>query len=117
MTDEEKHAWCKERTGLCAGFISPSLYAAAEAAGYDMRWFVINKPIPKGFERGSLNGYDCLVPSAYTLDAGKTWQRGADLLRQINQPRKNRDERKCNFGIACMPGHNGKCTACAMDEK
>lgn len=46
MTDAEKHAWCKKRTGFCATFVSPVLYAAAEQAGYDMRWYVVTKPMP-----------------------------------------------------------------------
>jgi hypothetical protein len=45
VTDEEKHAWCMKRTGCGAGFLSPSMYAAAERNGNDMRQYVIQKPI------------------------------------------------------------------------
>jgi hypothetical protein len=160
MTDDEKHAWCKERTGHCAGFVSPSLYAAAEKAGYDMRWFVISKPMPDEtvgaehvkspeavaeaqaefkrivdaglysfvaydyhgtpFARGSVQKLPdetmkVLVPGEFTLDGGETWEKGADFLARINQPKCDRKD--CSYGRACMPGHGGKCTACAMDEK
>lgn len=47
VTDEEKHAWCKKRTGLGAIFLTPSMYAAVEREGMDMRRFVIQKPMPE----------------------------------------------------------------------
>jgi hypothetical protein len=45
MTDEEKHAWCKPRNGMGAVFVPEALYRAAEELGYDMRWYVMTKPI------------------------------------------------------------------------
>lgn len=46
ITDEEKHAYCMRRRGVCATFIGEFLYKEAERAGFDMRDFVITKPIP-----------------------------------------------------------------------
>lgn len=46
VTDAQKHAWCQRRGYPHAVFLAPRLYADAEANGYDMRWYVINKPIP-----------------------------------------------------------------------
>ena len=89
VTDEEKHAFCKRRWGVCAVFLPPTLYAAAEQTGFDMRRFVIDKPIPLGASGGGTNSY----------------------MVVLKGPR-----RKCTFGIACMPGLNGKCTACSMNE-
>lgn len=41
MTDEEKHNWCRERTGLPAVILPPSLYDKIEKEGIlDMRWYV-----------------------------------------------------------------------------
>lgn len=50
MTDEEKHAWCKQRNGIGAVILPPALYAAAEAAGQDMRWYVASEKIPDKWE-------------------------------------------------------------------
>ena len=47
VTDEQKHAWCKRRTGLGAIFLTPSMYAAVEREGMDMRMYVIQKPMPE----------------------------------------------------------------------
>ena len=47
VTDEQKHAWCKKRTGLGAIFLTPSMYAAVEREGMDMRMYVIQKPMPE----------------------------------------------------------------------
>ena len=47
VTDEEKHAWCKKRTGLGAIFLTPSMYAAVEREGMDMRMYVIQQPMPE----------------------------------------------------------------------
>lgn len=48
MTDAEKHADCRRRWGpeYSAVFLPPSLYDAAEAAGYNMRDYVKTRPIP-----------------------------------------------------------------------
>lgn len=57
VTDEQKHAWCFKRTGFYAVFLSPSMYAALERKGIDMRHYVINKMMPPGTleaELGSL---------------------------------------------------------------
>jgi hypothetical protein len=47
VTDAEKHAYCIRRRGVCATFVTASMYAAAEKAGFDMRDFVIRKFIPR----------------------------------------------------------------------
>lgn len=46
VTDEEKHAWCQKRGYPHALFLPASLYAQAERNGGDMRWYVIQKPMP-----------------------------------------------------------------------
>lgn len=46
MTDDEKHAFCRERTGFSAVFLPPKLYEEAERQGYDMRYYVKQQPIP-----------------------------------------------------------------------
>lgn len=46
ISDAAKHAWCKERNGLGAVILSPNLYDAAEAAGYDMRYYVPARLLP-----------------------------------------------------------------------
>lgn len=46
VTDDEKHAFCRERTGFIATILPRSLYNAAEQAGFDMRWYVYAKPVP-----------------------------------------------------------------------
>lgn len=47
-TDDEKHAFCKFRTGYCATFVPCSLYEQAQRSGViDMRWFVPVRPMPK----------------------------------------------------------------------
>lgn len=46
MTDDEKHSWCHERGYPSAVFLPESLYRIAERQGYDMRYYVITKPIP-----------------------------------------------------------------------
>lgn len=47
-TDDEKHAFCKHRTGDYATILPRSLYEAMEREGKtDMRWYVINKPLPE----------------------------------------------------------------------
>lgn len=48
VTDVEKHAFVQRRGYPHAVFLPATLYAAAEKAGYDMRYYVINKPIPLG---------------------------------------------------------------------
>lgn len=47
MTDAEKHEWCQKRGYPSAVFIYPWLYHAAERAGFDMRQYVMIKPIPE----------------------------------------------------------------------
>ena len=49
-TDKQKHAWCMERTGFCAAFLTPRTYAAVERDGMDMRYYVIQKPISRTTE-------------------------------------------------------------------
>lgn len=47
-TDDEKHAFCLLRSGHHATILPRSLYEAMEREGKtDMRWFVINKPLPE----------------------------------------------------------------------
>jgi hypothetical protein len=46
MTDDEKHEFCRERTGFGAVFLPPTIYEAAERAGYDMRFYVMQKSMP-----------------------------------------------------------------------
>ena len=46
MSDDEKHAYCIERSGFHATFLPPLLYERAEQQGYDMRWYVKQQPIP-----------------------------------------------------------------------
>ena len=46
MTDAEKHVWCQKRGYPSAVFLPESLYWKAERQGYDMRYYVIVKPIP-----------------------------------------------------------------------
>jgi hypothetical protein len=46
MTDTEKHAWCKERTGYPATILPPSLYNLGKKEGHDMRWYVKARPLP-----------------------------------------------------------------------
>ena len=166
ITDEEKHAFCRRRWGVDAVFLPEPLYAAAELTGcFDMRRFVIDKPlftfpIPpgniytrdgkligsimtdeqaknqyakgpqtwamlKGPMKQAVQDHASMLPSGvtmlsvgeYTLDEGKTWRTGEDLLKQINKSARKFRGKRCTFGIACMPGLNGKCTACAMDEQ
>jgi len=47
VTDAQKHEWSKQRNGIGAIILPPSLYDAAERAGVDMRYFVKAKPIPQ----------------------------------------------------------------------
>lgn len=46
MTDDEKHEWCRKRGAPSALFLPEPLYREAERQGYDMRYYVIQKPIP-----------------------------------------------------------------------
>lgn len=45
-TDEEKHLFCRRRTGVCATFIPQAMYDRAAALDCDMRWYVPNRPMP-----------------------------------------------------------------------
>jgi hypothetical protein len=47
VTDAEKHAWCQKRGYPHALFLGSNLYAAAEHEGLDMRWYVLQKPMPR----------------------------------------------------------------------
>lgn len=47
VTDKEKHAWCRKRTGSCATILPPVLYDRMENENHDMRWFVKSKPVPR----------------------------------------------------------------------
>jgi hypothetical protein len=40
-------AWCMRRQNRYATVISQNLYSAAEAEGWDMRYYVISKPMPR----------------------------------------------------------------------
>jgi hypothetical protein len=121
-TDREKHEFCRRRTGVCATFLSPSLYAKAESLGYDMRNFVINKSIPV-----------VLSPGEISLDNGKTWEisklapshavrwddcRPAPKLYPHGKVgRKHISEKTCGGkDVVCMPGLDGKCVACSDDD-
>ena len=52
MTDTEKHEWCKQRDGFGAVILPSSLYRRIEELGYDMRWYVMSKPIPAPEQAG-----------------------------------------------------------------
>jgi hypothetical protein len=47
-TDDEKHAFCRQRGYPSAVFVPSSLYDAAEKQGIDMRYYVKQRPIPAG---------------------------------------------------------------------
>lgn len=101
-TDEEKHAYCIRREGHCATYLSPSLYAAAETIGEDMRRYVQVQPLP-AIKSGLT--YSKLAPS--------------DRARWEGCPpapkRKHISNKYCG-GVVCMPGKNGNCVACFDDE-
>jgi hypothetical protein len=101
-TDREKHEFCRRRTGVCATFLSPSLYAKAESLGYDMRNFVINKSIPV-----------VLSPGEVSLDNGKTWYQaphGATFTVEhkmpTNEERRAELQRKLDNGELLGASHN-----------
>lgn len=99
MTDEEKHAFCKRRTGFCATFVSPVIYAAAEKAGYDMRWYVINKPVP--YSKITAAGEYAEIKHDY---------HGTPYVRD-RRPKCIKDV--CGGKDArCLAGLGGKCVAC-----
>ncbi len=91
-TDDEKHAFCIRRRGYYATFLTPSMYKMAEETGQDMRWYVINKPIP--------------IASLFTYHGAVT-----------GRFRKRVSARQCGGKeIACLPGKDGACVACADEE-
>ena len=45
-TDNQKHEFCRKRGYPSAVFLPEWLYRAAESEGYDMRFYVILRPIP-----------------------------------------------------------------------
>ncbi len=114
ITDAEKHAYCRRRWNHDAFFISKSLYALAERDGsYDMRMFVINKPMPPfdpqaAFMRLPWDPMD----SCY----------GGGSLPGKSDPlfcrRKHVSERQLCSGkeATCLPGLGGKCVACGTME-
>lgn len=135
VTDEEKHAYCWRRWGVDAIFLPETLYAAAELTGcFDMRRFVIDKPlftfpIPPG------NLYTCdgkLIGCIMTEEQAKNqYAKGPQKWATLKGPMKqavqshasmlhiNKSARKlrgCDCERPCMPGLNGKCTACSMNS-
>jgi hypothetical protein len=46
MTDNEKHEFCKKRSGFPALIVPQNLYDDLERDGFDMRWYVPARPIP-----------------------------------------------------------------------
>jgi hypothetical protein len=46
MTDDEKHEFTRLHTGFNAVYLPPSVFAAAERAGYDMRYYIVQKSMP-----------------------------------------------------------------------
>ncbi len=103
-TDEEKAAYRSEFERIIA------------AGGYStLAYDYHGTP----YVRAKENIAAILTPCEYTLDAGtgKIWKHAADLLKEINRSSRKGPHKDCSYGVACMPGRNGKCTACAMDEK
>lgn len=98
MTDAEKHAWCKQRTGFFATFVSPVLYAAAEQAGYDMRWYVVTKPMPTLEKIGAAGHYSTVVYDYH----GTPYGRRPKCIKEVCGGKDAR----------CLAGRNGKCVAC-----
>lgn len=76
MTDEEKHAFCKERNCMGPVFVGPLLYAELERMGYDMRWYVIQRMMPIHGERLTIEhklptGEEMRAEMQRKLDAGE----------------------------------------------
>jgi hypothetical protein len=65
-TDAEKHAYCMRRTGHCATYLSPNLYALGERDGHDMRPYVKTQPLPRPMSGGHgevMHRIDHLMPT------------------------------------------------------
>jgi hypothetical protein len=76
MTDDEKHAFCKERTGFHAVFLTQAMYDAGEHAGADMRYYVVQKPMATHGERLTIEhklptGEEMRAEMQRKLDAGE----------------------------------------------
>jgi hypothetical protein len=54
MTDDQKHKYARLTTGFDALFLPPALYKIVEEQGYDMRAFVVAKPIPQSLDRAQI---------------------------------------------------------------
>lgn len=105
-TDAEKHAYCIRREGHCATYLSPSLYAAAETIGEDMRRYVKNQPLP-AIKSG-------LTYSKFAPSDRARWEGCPPAPKRKRIPEGGRI--KYCGGVVCMPGKNGNCVACFDDE-
>jgi hypothetical protein len=131
-TDEEKHVFCQRRWGCNATFISAILYAMLEKQGnYDMRQFVINKPVPQ-----SPYLVEHKLPTSAQMRAAMDAQIKAGLPLGVSHngppmtfitpgsltgyteyartPRKHIPEGRICSGkdCVCMAGLGGKCVLC-----
>lgn len=101
--------------------LSPSVYAAAERAGFDMRYYVSNKPMPdeaRVWPGGSGSGSkaDTSLINYLTPPEARLGTR-----KNINgypgaRGRKHLDERQCGGkDLGCLYSQ-GRCVACPRDD-
>jgi hypothetical protein len=128
VTDEEKHAYCIRRTGFCATFLSPALYAEAEREGtFDMRRFVMQRSMPitgtLSFKEktdgpwrkvGDVTSIE-IKPSPWSPPPFGSLDRKVGKHPALGMPYgKTKRCRGCS-GF-CLLGLNGKCVACSEDD-
>jgi hypothetical protein len=119
-TDTEKHNFCLRRSGCPATYVPPNLYAAMEREHYDMRWYVITKPMPPMPVLHQPEPPDHL---RYAEGKRKRTHHRVHpkLIPYAGQPklggmsRKHVSDKYCG-GITCLPGLGGGCVACSEDD-